>query len=74
MPTEGWYSEKDSGCLVVDAEDGDLIKRIHVGPRAHNSIVSLDGRFVYLSTLTMLTVFETSTDTVIRQITPDERE
>ena len=69
VPTGWWYSEEDSGFLVVDAEDGDLIKRIHVGPAAHNSIVSLDGRFVYLGTRTMLTVFETSTETVIRQIT-----
>lgn len=67
-PTGFWYSGDDSGFLVVNAENGDLIKRIHVGPQAHNSIVSLDGRFVYLCSTTMLTVFDTTTDRVIRQI------
>ncbi|MDA2930984.1 hypothetical protein MYX84_13745, partial [Acidobacteria bacterium AH-259-O06] len=68
VPTGWWYSGEDSGFLVVNAENGELIKRIHVGPQAHNSIVSLDGRFVYLGTRTTLTVFDTSHDSVIRQI------
>lgn len=68
VPTGWWYSGEDSGFLVVNAENGELIKRIHVGPQAHNSIVSLDGRFVYLGTQTMLTVFDTGSDTMIRQI------
>ena len=42
----------------------------YFGPQAHNSIVSLDGRFAYLGTQTMLTVFDTRTDRVVRQI-PD---
>jgi DNA-binding beta-propeller fold protein YncE len=67
-PTGWWYSGEDSGFLVVNAENGDLIQRLVVGPQAHNSIVSLDGRFVYLGTRTMLTIFDTATDRVIRQI------
>ncbi len=68
VPTGWWYAGEDSGFLVVDAENGELIKRIPVGPQAHNSIVSLDGRRVYLGTRTMLTIFDTSTDRMIRQI------
>ena len=68
VPTGWWYSGEDSGFLVVNAENGELIKRISVGPDAHNSIVSLDGRRVYLGTRTMLTIFDTSTDRMIRQI------
>ena len=67
-PTGFWYAGEDAGLLVVDAKDGKLLKRITVGPKAHNSIVSLDGRFAYLGTDTMLTVFDTSSDTVVYQI------
>jgi len=35
---------------------------------AHNSIVSLDGRFLYLQSRTTLTVFDTRDERVIRQI------
>ncbi len=68
VPTGWWYKAQDSGLLVVDAENGELLKRIQVGPQAHNSIVSLDGRFVFLGTETMLTVFDTSDESVVRQI------
>ena len=68
VPTGWWYPGEDSGFLVVNADNGELIKRIRVGPQAHNSIVSLDGRRVFLGTRTMLTIFDTSTDRMIRQI------
>ena len=67
-PTGWWYPGADSGLVVVDAKNGELIKRIPVGPEAHNSIVSLDGRRVYLGTIMMLTVIDASTDRIIRQI------
>jgi DNA-binding beta-propeller fold protein YncE len=67
-PTGWWYKGEDSGFLVVNADNGDLIKRINVGPQAHNSIVSLDGRFLYLGTTTMLTIFDPTNDSIIRQI------
>lgn len=67
-PTGWWYSGDDSGFLVVDGETGKLIKRMHVGPQAHNSIVSLDGKKVYLGTRTTLSVFDTATDKMIQQI------
>ncbi len=68
VPTGWWRPGEDSGFLVVNAENGELIKRIRVGPQTHNSIVSLDGRRVFLGTRTMLTTFDTATDRVIGQI------
>ena len=68
VPTGWWYSGDDSGFLVVDAEDGSVLKRIQVGPMAHNSIVSVDGRFLYLGTETMLTVFDTRDERMLNQI------
>ncbi len=68
VPTGWWYRGTNSGFLVVGAEKGDVLKRIPVGLQAHNSIVSLDGRFAYLGTETNLTVFHTSDDSVVRHI------
>ena len=68
VPTGWWYSGEDSGLLVVSGENGRLLKHIRVGPQSHNSIVSLDGRFVYLCTNTMLTIFDTRNERMIRQI------
>jgi len=68
VPTGWWYKGDDSGFLVVDADNGELIKRINVGPGAHNSLVTLDGKWVLLGTETMLTIFAADTDRVIRQI------
>ena len=67
-PTGWWYAGADAGFLVVNGETGELIKRLHVGPQAHNSIVSLDGKRVYLGTRTTLSIFDTATDQMIRQI------
>ncbi len=67
-PTGFWYEAEDAGFVVVNGEDGQLIKRIPVGPRAHNSIVSLDGRFVYLGTRTTLSMFDTRDDRMLHQI------
>ena len=61
-PTGWWYKGDDSGFLVVDGETGELLKRIKVGPQAHNSIVNLTGTKVYLGTTTTLSVFDTKTD------------
>lgn len=67
-PTGWWYKGEDSGFLVVDGETGKLLKRLKVGPQAHNSIVNLSGTRVYLGTTTTLSVFDTSTDELIMQI------
>jgi hypothetical protein len=68
VPTGWWYSGEDSGYLIVNADNGELIKRVNVGPQAHNSIVSLDGKRMYLCTQTMLSIYDTGTDRMIRQI------
>jgi len=68
VPSGWWDKAEDGGLLVVNAANGDLIKRIRVGPQAHNSFVSLNGRFVYLGTQTMLTVFDTANEKVIQQV------
>jgi hypothetical protein len=68
VPTGWWYSGDDSGFLIVNADNGELIKRVNVGPQAHNSIVSLDGRWMYLCTRTMLSIFDTATDRLVRHI------
>lgn len=68
VPTGSWYEKDDGGISVFNGENGELIKRIVVGPMAHNSIVSLDGRFLYLQSRTTLTVFDTRDERVIRQI------
>jgi DNA-binding beta-propeller fold protein YncE len=69
-PTGWWYAGQDSGLLMIDAQNGKLLKRITVGPQAHNSIVSLDGKFVYLGTETKLTQFDASSGEVIRKVEP----
>src|SRR5437660_458855 len=59
-PTGFWSQNDKAGFLVVNAENGDLIKNIPVGPSAHNSIASLDGQFVYLGTAGQFTKIRTS--------------
>ncbi len=68
VPTGWWYRGTNSGLLVVSAESGEVLKRIPVGLQAHNSIVSLDGKFVYLGTETNLTIFRSSDDGVVRSV------
>jgi DNA-binding beta-propeller fold protein YncE len=68
VPTGWWYSGEDSGLLVLNARNGDLIKKITVGPQAHNSIAGLRGDRLYLGTRTMLSIFDTSDETLVRKI------
>src|SRR5260370_4758287 len=68
VPTGYWSLGADGGMLVLNADNGELIKRIIVGPAAHNSLVSLNGRFLYLGSQTMLTEFDTHNEKVIRPI------
>jgi DNA-binding beta-propeller fold protein YncE len=59
-----WYS--------VDAATGHIRARIHAGPGPHNTIVSPDGRYVYLGPRNSryLFVASTRTDRVIRRVGP----
>ena len=70
VPTGWWYQGDDSGLLVIDAADGEILKRISVGPQAHNSIATLDGRYVFLGTRTTLTQFSTKDERVVQTIHP----
>ena len=68
VPTGWWYSGDDSGFLVVNADTGEMIKRVQVGPQAHNSIVSLDGKHVYVGSRTMLSTYDTANERLVSQI------
>ena len=70
VPTGWWNNTEEAGLLVLDATNGDLIKEVPVGVRAHNSLVSVDGRYVYLGTNMMLTMLDTENESIVHQITP----
>jgi hypothetical protein len=53
--------------LVIDPTNGDVLKRLPAGPQAHNSIASLDGRFVYLGTETNFWVYRTRDDALVQR-------
>lgn len=64
-PTGWWRKEPDGGFLVLNADNGEMIKRIQVGPQAHNSVVSLDGKYIFLGTQAKFTMFRASDDSVV---------
>ena len=70
VPTGWWLKGEGSGWFVVDAENGEVLKRIPVRSQAHNTVMGLDGQFVYGGSETTLTVIRTSDDTVVKEITP----
>ena len=57
---------------VVDAADGEVIKRVVPNSGAHNTICSLDGKYAYLAGLKspLLTVVEMGGHTVVRSVGP----
>ena len=68
VPTGWWWRGTNSGFLVVNADNGDILKRLPAGVQAHNSIASLDGQFAYLGTETNFWVFRTSDDSLVRNV------
>jgi DNA-binding beta-propeller fold protein YncE len=58
--------------LVVDAMNGDVIKKLEPNSGAHNTIYSLDGRFAYLAGLKspLLRVTDTKTHTIMKEVGP----
>ena len=70
VPTGWWISGEESGVLVLNADNGELIKQVRVGSQAHNSLVSVDGRYLYLGTTMMLTVLDTENESIVHQIAP----
>src|SRR6266498_1632483 len=68
VPTGWWWKGTNSGFLVVNPDNGALLKRLPAGPAAHNSIASLDGQFAYLGTETNLWIFRARDDTFARRV------
>lgn len=66
-PTGWWYRGTNSGLLVLNPADGAVLKWLPAGLQAHNSVASLDGRFVYLGTETNFWVFRTSDDSLVQR-------
>lgn len=69
----GWWSG-DKHVKVVEAETGELLKKIEVSPQGglHNLIVSHDGKTVVAGSTryNMLSVIDTKTDEVVRRVGP----
>src|SRR6266496_3074138 len=65
-PTGWWYRGTNSGFMVVNAQNGDVIKWLPAGFQAHNSIASLDGKFAYLGSETNFWAFRTKDDSLSR--------
>ena len=57
---------------IVDAMSGDLITRIETKSRAHNTVVSLDGAFMYLAGIKSpsLPVADTKTHKIVQMVGP----
>jgi DNA-binding beta-propeller fold protein YncE len=60
---------------VLNASDGTPIGTVQGGSGAHNTVVSLDGKYAYLAgrDASYLTVVDTATNEVLRQIGPLKR-
>jgi hypothetical protein len=68
VPTGWWYRGEDGGVLIVNPENGEVQKRIQLGKfglGAHNSIATLDGKYVFLGTETNLWVFRPEDDSEV---------
>jgi DNA-binding beta-propeller fold protein YncE len=69
-PTGWWESSDSGGLVVIDGATGAELRRIKVGTGAHNSILALDGKRLYLGTTTTLTVLDPVKEQVLKTI-PD---
>jgi len=57
---------------IIDAESGEVIKKIIPNSGAHNTVVALDGKLAFLAGLRspLLTVVDTSTNEVVKTVGP----
>jgi outer membrane protein assembly factor BamB len=67
-PTGWWFRGTNSGFIVINPADGEVLNWLPAGPQAHNSIASLDGQFAYLGTETNFTVFRTRDDAMVLNV------
>lgn len=70
VPTGWWVGAGGSEWFVVDAANGEVLKHLPVRNNSHNTVMGLDGRFVYGGYETTLMVVRTSDDTVVKEIAP----
>jgi DNA-binding beta-propeller fold protein YncE len=69
-PTGWWGPSNAGGFVVIDGNTGAELRKIEVGPNAHNSIMSPDGSRLFLGTTTTLTVFDPKDERALMTI-PD---
>ena len=67
-PTGWWEGTDNGGFVVIDGATGAELRRMKIGTGAHNSIMSLDGKRLYLGTTTTLTIFDPVDERVIKTI------
>lgn len=70
VPTGWWTGEGLSEWFVVDAMSGEVTAHLPVKKNAHNTVMGLDGRFVYGGYETTLMTVRTSDDQVVQTISP----
>ena len=69
-PTGWWIKGDDDGLLVIDAATGENQRRIKLGKTAHNSLISADGKRLFLGTQTTLHELDPADGRVLQSI-PD---
>ena len=70
VPTGWWVGEGGSEWFVVDAANGEITKHIPVKGKSHNTVMGLDGKFVYCGSETTLSVVSTADDTIVKEFAP----
>jgi DNA-binding beta-propeller fold protein YncE len=62
VPTGWWDRGPGGGMFIVDARDGKVMKRVSIGPGAHNSFVTPDGQYLLIGGIEWFAMFRTAND------------